>query len=167
MRLRASTRAAAFAVAVAGFTGSMTGIAWAPKNLSVHVIETSCEVRDAGSGGFLGSVTLTGFTMVRDRLFATATVDGTCTLANGTKVGVPRSSTASVPVTVQELSCDELNLLLEDVSVGGMTIHTGGTNLSIFPSSKGALARFCAAERLAANRSVGEMLTPLSQLLFR
>lgn len=145
----------------------MTGVAWAPKNLSVHVIETGCEVKDAGSGGFLGSVTLTGFTMVRDQLFATATVSGTCTLVNGTKVVLPQSSTALVRVSVQELSCEELNLLLGDVAVAGTTIRTGGTNLSTFPGSKGAQAKFCAAERLVANRTLAEMLTPLSQLLFR
>lgn len=151
---------------MAGFVGSMTGIAWAPKNLSVHVIEAACDVKDAGSGTFLGSVTLTGFTTIRDQLFATATVEGSCTLA-GTKVLLGPGTSAQVRVSVQELSCDELNLLLGDVSAGTTTIRTDGTNLSIFPASRGAAARFCAAERLAASRSLGEMLTPLGQLLFR
>lgn len=146
----------------------MTGIAWAPKNLSVHVVETSCDVKDAGSGAFIGAVTLTGFTMVRDQLFGVATVSGTCTLGNGTRVAAPESR-ALVQLSIQELSCDELNLLLDDVGIAaaGMTVHTGGMNLSLFPGSRGDQARFCAAARLAANRPIAEVLTPLSQLLFR
>ncbi|HYO60684.1 MAG TPA: hypothetical protein VEU29_02165 [Actinomycetota bacterium] len=166
MRLRRSTRAAAFAVAVAGFVGSMTGIAWAPKNLSVHVIEAACDVKDAGSGEFVGSVTLTGFTLVKNQLFGVATVSGTCTLPNGTRVVTSERERALVPVSIQELSCAKLDLLLADVSIGTTTLRTGGMHLFVFPGSKGDEAKLCAAADMAARRSVAEMLTPLSHLLF-
>ena len=144
----------------------MTGVAWAPKNLSVHVIEAGCDV-NAGSGSFLGSVTMTGFTTVGDDLFGVATVSGTCTLP-GRSV-VVTDVRALVPVIIQELSCAELDLLLGDVSIAsaGLTIRTAGSHLLVFPGSRGGEARFCAAERLAGIRPVAEMLTPLGQLLFR
>jgi hypothetical protein len=145
----------------------MTGIAWAPKNLSVHVIEAGCDVKDAGTGDFLGSVTMTGFTTVKGQLFGVASVSGTCTLP-GRKVLVAERS-ALVPVSIQGLSCASLDLLLGDVSIAstGTTVRTGGTTLALVPGSKGAEARFCAAAALAARHSVPEMLTPLSQLLFQ
>ncbi len=166
MKVRGSTKAAAFAVAVAGFVGSMTGIAWAPKNLSVHVIEDDCTVANGASGTFLGSVTVSGFTLSGHRLFGVATVSGSCT-AGSQKVVV--EDQALVPVSIQELSCEELSLLLGDITAAaaGVTIGTSGTNLSVFPASRGARARFCAAERLAETRPAAEMLTPLSQLLFQ
>ncbi|HEX2295746.1 MAG TPA: hypothetical protein VHN37_10600 [Actinomycetota bacterium] len=168
VRFSGSTRAAAFAVAVAGFVGSMTGVAWAPKNLSIHVIEADCQV-GSGSGDFLGSVTLTGFALDGSQLTGTATVAGTCTIGSA-KTVVPEGTRTSVPVSIQELSCDELRLTFgADVSIAApaMTIDTGGMQLSVFPGTRGAEARFCAAERLAATRSVTEMLTPLSQLFFQ
>ena len=137
MRLSGSTRAAAFAVSLAAFVGSMTGVAWAPKNLSVHVIEAPCDVKDVGSGSFLGSVTLTGFTLVNGQVSGVASVSGSCMLASR-KVLV--SGSAIVPVTVLDLSCAELDLLLGDVSVGGTTIRTAGTSLGIFPGSRGSEA---------------------------
>lgn len=147
----------------------MTGIAWAPKNLSVQVIEAGCGVKDAGSGSFLGSVSLTGFDMAKDQLVAVATVTGTCTLANGAKVVLPAGTSVMVPVSIQELSCHELELTLGDLAIAsvGMTVETGGLQLFLSPGSRGDQAKFCAAERLAATRSLSEMLTPLSQLLFR
>lgn len=164
MRMRGTTRAAAFAVAVAGFVGSMTGIAWAPKNLSVHVIEADCQV-GSGSGDFLGSVTLTGFTVVNGVVFGVATLDGKCTLA-GSQVLV-RGDRVAVPVSIEELSCHELELVLGDFSVGGTTVRAAGTHLFLSPGSRAAQARFCAAERLAATHSVAEMTSPLSHLLFQ
>lgn len=167
MRLRGSTRAAAFAVAVAAFAGSMTGIAWAPKNLSVHVIEAACEVKDAGTGSFLGSVTLTGFTTIRGQLFGVASVEGTCTVAGrAVTVSEPR---ALVPVSIQELSCAKLDLLLGDLASASAntTVRTAGSHLLVVPGTRGAEARFCAAQRLAGMRPVSEMLTPLSQLLLQ
>lgn len=167
MRVRGSTRWAAFAVAVAGFVGSMTGVAWAPKNLSVHVIEADCEVKDAGTGAFLGSVTLTGFTTIRGQLFGVATVDGGCTVA-GRKVVVAQQG-ALVPISIQELSCAKLDLLLGDLSIASAatTVRTAGSQLLVVPGSRGAEARFCAAERLAGVRPIAEMLTPLGHLLFQ
>lgn len=158
---------AAFAVAVMAFAGSMTGVAWAPKNLSVHVIEAPCEVKDAGAGDFLGSVTLTGFTTVKGQLFGVASVSGTCTVG-ARRVKVAEQS-ALVPLTIQELSCAKLDLLLGDVGIASAdtTIRTAGMQLLLSPGSRGAEARFCAAERLAATRPVTEMLTPLSQLLLQ
>lgn len=167
MRLRGSTRAAAFAVAVAAFAGSMTGIAWAPKNLSVHVIEADCEVKDAGTGAFLGSVTLTGFTILRGQLFGVASVTGTCTVA-GRNVAVSEQR-ALVPVSIQELSCAKLDLMLGDLASAsaGTTVRTAGSHLLVVPGSRSAEARFCAAERLAGIRPIADMLTPLGQLLFQ
>jgi hypothetical protein len=169
VRLRRSTRAAAFAVAVAGFVGSMTGIAWAPKNLSVHVIEADCDVKDAGTGSFLGTVTMTGFTVVKGQLFGVTTVSGTCTLPSGRRVVVPERERALVPVSIQELSCAKLDMVLGDVSIAsvGTTVRTAGMHLFVFPDSKGAEARLCAAADLAARHSLSEMLTPLSHLLFQ
>lgn len=169
MRFRASTRAAAFVIAVAGFAGSMTGVAWAPKNLSVQVIEAGCEVKDAGPGAFLGSVSLTGFTLVKGQLFGVGTVTGTCTLASGARVVAPARGGVLVPISIQELSCDELDLVLGDVAIAsvGMTVRTSGMHLFLSPGTSGAQARFCAAERLAAVRPLTEMLTPLGQLLFQ
>ena len=145
----------------------MTGVAWAPKNLSVHGIEAGCEVPDAGSGGFLGSVTLVGFTLVDGRLLGVATVDGRCTI--GSTPVVVSGARAVVPVSVQELSCDELELILGDLSIAsaGMTVQTAGSHLFVSPGSRGDQAKFCAAARLAETRSLAQMLTPLSQLLFR
>ncbi len=163
MRMRGSTRAAALAVAVAGFVGSMTGIAWAPKNLSVHVIEADCQA-GAGSGDFLGSVALTGFTVVDGTLFGVAAVDGKCTLGSG-QVPVTGNRVA-VAVSIEELSCHELELVLGDFSLGGTVVETAGTHLFLSPGSRAAQARFCAAERLAATHSVAEMTSPLSRLLF-
>ena len=167
LRFRASTRVAAFGVAVAGFVGSMTGIAWAPKNLSVHVIEADCDVRDAGTGAFLGTVTMTGFTIVRGQLFGVATVSGTCALGARNVVVTQRS--ALVPVSIQELSCAKLDLLLGDVSIAsaGTTLRTAGMHAFVFPASRGDEARLCAAADLAARHSVAEMLTPLSHLIFQ
>ncbi len=169
MKVAGSTRAAALAVATTAFVGSMTGIAWAPKNLSVQVIEADCGVKDAGSGSFLGAVTLTGFTMAKDQLAGVATVTGTCTLANGTKVVLPAGTTVVVPLSIQELSCHELELTLGDVAIASaaMTLETGGLHLFLSPGSRGDQARFCAAERLARTRPLQEMLTPLGQLLFQ
>lgn len=167
MRFRASTRAAAFAVAVMGFVGSMTGIAWAPKNLSVQVIEAPCEVKTVGSGSFLGSVTLTGFTMVKDQLTGVADVNGTCTLASGAKTAV-RGTGVLVPLSILELSCDDLTLrVLSDLTLAGTTVKTANLDLFLTPGTPAAQARYCAAERLASTHSVAAMLTPLSQLLFR
>ena len=167
MRLRGSTRAAAFFVAVMAFAGSMTGVAWAPKNLSAHVIEAGCDVQGAGEGTFLGSVSLSGFTMIGDQLFGVGTMSGTCATRSGRTV--VSGGSLLVPVSIQELSCHELDLLLGDTSVAsaGLTVDTAGMHLFLSPGTKGSMARFCAAERLAANRSVAEMLTPLSQLLFQ
>lgn len=152
---------------MSGFVGSMTGIAWAPKNLSVQVIEAPCEVKSAGSGSFLGSVSLTGFTMVKDQLTGVADVNGTCTLTNGTRV-VSQSSGVLVPLSILELSCDELALrLLSDVTMGSTTVKTANLDLFLSPGTRAAQARYCAAERLAATHSVAGMLTPLSQLLFQ
>lgn len=147
----------------------MTGIAWAPKNLSVHVIEAGCDVKDAGSGSFLGAVTMTGFTVVNGQLFGVATLSGTCTLPSGRRVVVPDREQALVPVSIQELSCAKLDMVLGDVSLAsvGTTVRTAGMHLLVFPDSKGTQARLCAAADLAARRSVAEMLTPLGQLLFR
>ncbi len=168
MRLRGSTRAAAFAVAVAAFAGSMTGIAWAPKNLSVQVIEAGCGVKDAGTGSFLGSVSLTGFTTAKDQIVGVATVTGTCTLTNGART-LPAGTSVLVPLSILELSCHELELLLGDVAIAsaGMTLETGGLSIFLSPGSRGDQAKFCAAARLAATRSLAEMLTPLGQLLFQ
>lgn len=167
MRLRGSTWAAAFAVAVAGFVGSMTGVAWAPKNLSTHVVEAACDVKDQGAGAFLGSFSLTGFTTIRDQLFAVGTASGTCTTRGGNVVVTEAS--LLVPVSVEELSCHELDLLLGDTAIAssGMTVDTSGTHVYLSPGTRGAMARFCAAERLAATRPFADMLTPLSQLLFQ
>ena len=169
MRFRGSARTAAFAVAVTAFAGSMTGIAWAPKNLTVHVIEAGCEVDQSGAGAFLGAVTMTGFTVVDGQLLGVATVSGTCTLAGGSRVAIPEGARALVPVSIQELSCAKLDLLLGDVSIASAatTVQTTGMHLVVFPGSKGDAARFCAAADLAARRSVVEMLRPLSQLFFR
>lgn len=155
------------AVAVAGFAGSMTSVAWAPKNLSTHVIEADCTVANVGTGSFLGSISLTGFTMVGDQIAGVGTVSGTCTTAS-TKVITPRTSVV-VPLTIQELSCHELELLLGDVTYPGtgLTLETGGLTLFLSPGSSSAQARYCAAERLAGIRSLADMLTPLSQLLFQ
>lgn len=167
MRFRASTKAAAFAVAVTGFVGSMTGIAWAPKNLSVLVIEAPCDVKTTGPGAFLGSVSLTGFAMVKDQLTGVAEVNGTCTTSSGGKLAV-RGAGVLVPLSILELSCDELALrLLGDVTVGSTTVKTAGLDIFLSAGTPAAHARFCAAERLAASRSVATMLTPLSQLLFQ
>jgi hypothetical protein len=146
----------------------MTGIAWAPKNLSVHVIESACDVKDAGSGGFVGSVTMTGFTLVEDRLFGVATVSGTCTLSSGGRVVTDRRR-ALVPVSIKELSCAKLDLLAGDVSIAstGTTVRTAGTHLYVFPDSKGAEARLCAAAALAEKHSLADMLTPLNHLIFQ
>ncbi len=164
MRSRVPTRAAAFAVAVMAFAGSMTGVAWAPKNLSAHVIEAACEVKDAGAGEFLGSVSLTGFTTVDGQLFGAGTVSGTCT-TRSTKALV--TGAILVPVSIQELSCHELDLVLGDVSSGNVTVRTAGMHLFMSPGTRASMARFCAAERLAATRPLEEMLTPLSQLLLQ
>jgi hypothetical protein len=168
VRFRRSGRTTAFAVAVAAFVTSMSGVAWAPKNLSVHVVEAACDVKDAGSGFFLGSVTLTGFTTVRGQLFGVGTVAGSCTTA-GRKVVVRGTESVLVPLTIQELSCQKLDLLLGDVSVAslGLTVKTAGTHLLVFPGSRGDEAKFCAAERLAAVRPVTDMLSPLGQLLLQ
>ena len=167
MKVRGSTRAAAFAVAVAGFVGSMTGIAWAPKNLSVQVIEAGCAVKGAGSGSFLGSVTMTGLTMTNGQLAGVATVAGTCTLGSGAKVVLPAGTSVVVPVSIQELSCHELELTLGHIASTSMTLQTGGLQLFLSPGSRGDQARFCAAARLAATRPLADVLTPLSQLLFQ
>ncbi|HEX2056836.1 MAG TPA: hypothetical protein VHI71_00565 [Actinomycetota bacterium] len=164
MRLRGSTRAAAFAVAVAGFVGSMTGIAWAPKNLSTHVIEADCQT-GSGSGDFMGSITLTGFSVVNGQLVGLATVDGRCTLVTGQIL--VRGDRVAIPVTIAELSCHELELVLGDFSVGGTTVRAAGTQLFLSPGTRAAQARYCAAERLAATFSVAEMTSPLSHLLFQ
>lgn len=166
MRLRASTRAAAFAVAVAGFAGAMTGVAWAPKNLSVHVIETSCEVKNAGSGAFLGSVTLTGFTVDKGQVVGVVTVNGTCTIG-ASRIATPTDSRVLVPVSIQELSCAQLDLVLGDVALAsaGMTLRSAGIHIVLAPGSRGDEARFCAAERLVAVRSLAEMITPLNHLV--
>jgi hypothetical protein len=169
LRLRASTRAAAFAVAVAGFAGSMTGVAWAPKNLSVHVIEAVCEVKNVGSGAFLGAVTLTGFTLDKGQVVGVATVTGTCTLGPGSTVAAPAGTTVLVPVTIQELSCHELELTLGNVSIAAasMTLQTAGTQVFLSPGSRADEARFCAAARLAGTRSLAESLSPLNHLIFQ
>lgn len=146
----------------------MTGVAWAPKNLSVHVVESACDVKDAGSGAFLGSVTMTGFTLVKDQLFGVATVSGTCTLPSARRVVTDRQR-ALVPLSIVELSCAQLDLLLADVSIPstGTTVRTAGTHLYVFPDSKGLQARLCAASALAAKHSLAEMLTPLNHLIFQ
>ena len=167
MTFSASTRAAVLAIAVAGFAGSMTGIAWAPKNLSVHVIEAGCQVKDAGTGAFLGTVSMTGLTVVKGQVFGVATVSGTCSLGARNLVVTERS--ALVPVSIQELSCAKLDLLLGEVSISsaGMTLGTAGMHLFVVPGSRSDEARLCAAAGLAARRSVGEMLTPLNHLIFQ
>lgn len=172
MRLRASTRAAAFAVAVAGFAGSMTGIAWAPKNLFGSGIATTCEVRDGGAGQFQGSISLTGFTVSRGTLFGVGTMTGTCTPDAGSgfkATEIPHGSLALVPLSIETLSCDVLDVVLGDVSISsvGMTVHTAGRHLTVAPGSKAETARFCAAARLAGARSAVDMITPLNHLIFQ
>jgi hypothetical protein len=147
------------------FAGSMTGVAWAPKNLAVHVIEAPCAV-PAGAGDFLGSITLTGFTTVDGRLYGVGTVSGSCA-TRSTKVVAEGGIV--VPVSIQELSCHQLDLVLGDVSMPatGLTVGTSGMHLYLAPGTRASQARFCTAERLAATRSLEEMLAPLSQLLFQ
>lgn len=164
MGFRVPTRAGAFAVAVMAFAGSMTGVAWAPKNLSAHVIEAACEVQGAGTGEFLGSISLTGFTTADGQLAGVGTLTGTCTTRSTKTVA---NGSILVPVSVQELSCHELDLVLGDVSTAGMTVRTAGMHVYLSPGTKGAMARFCTAERLAATRPLTEMLTPLGHLLFQ
>ncbi len=146
----------------------MTGVAWAPKNLAVHVVESACDVKDAGSGEFIGSVTMTGFTLVKGQLFGIATVSGTCTLPNGSRVVTDRER-ALVPVSIQELSCAQLDLLVGDVSITrtATTLRTAGTHLYVFPDSKGLEARLCAAAALADKHSLADVLVPLNHLIFQ
>lgn len=172
MRLRASTRAAAFAVAVAGFAGSMTGVAWAPKNLFGSGIATTCEMRDGGTGQFQGTISLTGFTVTRGALVGVGTMTGTCTPDAGSTfkaTEIPHGSVALVPLSMETISCDVLDVILGDVSIGsvGMTVHTAGRHLTVAPATRAEQARFCAAARLAGVRSAGQMITPLNHLIFQ
>jgi hypothetical protein len=172
MRVRAATRAAAFAIAVAAFAGSMTGIAWAPKNLFGSGIATTCEVKDGGTGQFQGSLTITGFTVTKGQLVGVGTMSGTCTPDIGStfkEEQLPLGTALLVPFSIDALTCDTLDLILGDISVSsvGMTVHTAGRHLVVAPATKAERARFCAAAKVVGARSAVEAITPLNHLIFQ
>ncbi|HEV2756317.1 MAG TPA: hypothetical protein VG318_11150 [Actinomycetota bacterium] len=172
MELRRSTRIGAFVVAVMAFAGSMTGIAWAPKNLLGAGITASCSLTDSGAGTFQGSISVTGFTVVRDGLAAVGTMTGTCTPdVGGTAkpVEIPQGTAVVVPVTIDLLTCDVLDVQLGNTSIPqlGMTVFLSGRHLVVAPGAKAERARFCAAARLLAERPAASMTTALNHLIFQ
>jgi hypothetical protein len=165
------TRIAAFAVAVTAFAGSMTGIAWAPKNLFGSGIASTCEVKDGGTGQFAGSISLTGFTVTKGGIAGVGTVTGACTPDAGSAFKEIRvtGAMAFVPLTIETLSCDVLDIVLGDVSLSneGVTIHLAGRHLAVAPATKAEQARFCAAAKLLGARPAADMITPLNHLIFQ
>ena len=171
MELRRSTRVAAFAVAVMAFAGSMTGIAWAPKNLFGSGIATTCDVRDGGTGQFQGSISLTGFSVSRGQLVGVGTMTGICSPDDGStfkEMTLP-PTLALAPLSIDALTCDVLDVILGDVSISsaGMTVHLAGRHLTVAPATKAERGRFCAAARLLDARPAAEMITPLNHLIFQ
>lgn len=163
---------AAFAVAVTAFAGSMTGIAWAPKNLLGAGISASCNLADSGAGTFQGSISITGFTVDRGQLAAVGTMTGTCTpdVGGTAKPGeIPQGTMVLVPVSIDLLTCDVLDLLLGNVSIPslGMTVFLSGRHLAVAPATKAERGRFCAAANLVGVRSPADVVTPLNHLIFQ
>ncbi len=159
-------------MAVTAFAGSMTGIAWAPKNLLGAGITASCDLRDSGAGTFQGSISITGFTVVEDELAAVGTMTGTCTPEIGgaaRPVEIPQGTTVVVPLAIDELTCDVLDLLLGTVSIPdlGMTVFLSGRHLVVAPATKAERARFCAAARLLGERPAASVVGALNRLIFR
>lgn len=172
MELRRSTRIAAFGVAVMAFAGSMTGIAWAPKNLLGAGISASCEQKGTGAGTFQGSISVTGFTVVKDGLAAVGTMTGVCVPdAGGTAkpAEIPQGTMVLVPVTIDLITCDALDVLLGNVSIPelGLTVFLSGRHLTVAPATKAERARFCAAARMLAERPATSMVTALNHLIFQ
>jgi hypothetical protein len=163
---------AAFAVAVMAFAGSMTGIAWAPKNLLGAGITAPCEQKDTGAGTFQGSISITGFTVVKDQLAAVGTITGVCTPEIGgdaKPVPIPQGTMVLVPLTIDLLTCDVLDVLLGNVPVPelGMTVFLSGRHLAVAPSTKAERARFCAAAKLLEQRPAASVAPALNQLIFQ
>ena len=173
MKVRRSARVAAFAVAVMAFAGSMTGIAWAPKNLFGSGLSAACDVKDGGAGSFQGSLTITGFTVVKDQLAGVGSMTGTCTPNGGGRTGkpveIPHGTSVLVPLSIDLLTCDVLDLLLGDVAVGdvGMSVYLSGRHLAVAPMGKAERARFCAAARVIATHPAVEKVIPLNHLIFQ
>lgn len=74
-----------------------------------------------------------------------------------------------VPVTIDLLTCDALDVLLGNVSIPdlGMTVFLSGRHLAVAPATKAERARFCAAARILAERPAASMVTPLNHLIFQ
>ncbi len=162
-------RLGAFVVATAAFAGSMTGVAWAPKNLFGFGMTAGCATRDGG-GLFQGSVNLTGFTTQDGKLMALGTITGTCIPdADSTKFVQLRDQAVLVPVAVSLATCDALDLTLGIVQVPslGVTVDLTGKHLVAAPATKAERGRFCAAANLLGARPAEEVAIPLTNLIFR
>lgn len=74
-----------------------------------------------------------------------------------------------VPISIDLLTCDVLDVLLGEVPVGavGMTVDLSGRHLTVAPASKAERSRFCAAARLLEERPATQMATALNHLIFQ
>ena len=154
------------------FAGSMTGIAWAPKNLLGAGITAPCDLKDAGAGTFQGSISVTGFTVVKDQLAAVGTMTGTCSpdVGGTTKpVEIPQGTMVLVPLAIDLITCDVLDVLLGNASIPalGMTVFLSGRHLAVAPGTKAERARFCAAAKMLAERPPATVVTALNHLIFQ
>jgi hypothetical protein len=120
---------AAKALPVAAIALAPAAVAAAPK--SAGSLTTLVNTFIPGTGGFVGTLTLTGFQLVNGVLSAVGTLSGTVLDAAGSSVGTITQQ-VTVPASVSG-SCQILNLVLGplDLNLLGLAIHLNQVVLTI------------------------------------